>query len=205
MTTPELFRKTEKRTFFAHHMLLNVAAIAIKDAAIAIKDAEASEAGRFNKCLTAVVMSALAVEALANAVGLRVEKDWPKFKKFEKMSPHKKIDYLAEQLTITRDPQQEPWSTLRHIHRFRNRIAHPKPKDVKSDSVLPEAGLTKTAFDTPLSKFEQCVTLDMALRSYDAVHTLKGLLTDALPETDRFGIYADMWEGSVDVDTESNA
>jgi hypothetical protein len=53
-----MFRKTEERPFFAHHMLLNVAELEIAAA-------ESSELGRFNKCLTALVMSALAVEALA--------------------------------------------------------------------------------------------------------------------------------------------
>jgi hypothetical protein len=186
MTTPALFRKTEERTFFAHHMLLHVAELEIKDA-------EANKLGRFNKCLTAMVMSALAVEALANAVGSRVTEDWPTF---EKMRPHEKLDYLVQQLAIARDPLQEPWSTLQYLGGFRNDIAHPKPEEVIGNRVLPEAGLTKTAFDRPLSKLEREVTLGNAKRSYAAVHALKGLLTDALPKTDRFGIYADMWHGS---------
>ena len=43
MNTPQLFRKTEERTFFAHHMLLHAGEQAIADAA-------SSEVGRFNKC-----------------------------------------------------------------------------------------------------------------------------------------------------------
>jgi hypothetical protein len=186
MTTPALFRKTEERTFFAHHMLLHVAELEIAGA-------EASEVGHFNRCLTAMVMSALSVEALANAVGSRVAEDWPTF---EAMRPHEKLDYLVEKLAIARDAAQEPWSTLHYLGGFRNDIAHPKPEEVTSNRLLPEAGLKKTAFDTPLSKLEREVTLGNAKRSYAAVHALKGLLTDALPTTKRFGIYADMWHGS---------
>lgn len=184
--TPALFRKTEERTFFAHHMLLHVAELEIQGA-------ESSERGRFNKCLTAMVMSALSVEALANAVGSRVTEDWPTY---ERMRPHEKLDYLVKRLEIARDPLQEPWSTLQYLGGFRNDIAHPKPEEVITSRVLPEVGLTKTAFDTPLSKLEREVTLGNAKRSYAAAHALKGLLTDALPETDRFGIYVDMWHGS---------
>ena len=186
MNKPQLFRKTEERTFFAHHMLLHAAAIAIADA-------ETTEVGRFNKCLSAMVMTALAVEALANAVGIRVVTDWPAF---ERLRPNEKIDLLLNQLGVARDLTKEPWTTLRYLGGFRNDIAHPKPEEVLRTSVLPEAGLTKTAFDTPLSALEREITLGNAKRTHAAVQSLKGLLTDAMPPDSRFGIYADMWHGS---------
>ena len=55
---------TEERTFFAHHMLPHAAQPEIEDA-------EASAVGRFNKCLAAMVILAVAIEALANAAGAR--------------------------------------------------------------------------------------------------------------------------------------
>ena len=186
MNKPQLFRKTEERTFFAHHMLLHAASLAIADA-------EATEVGRFNKCLSAMVMTALAVEALANAVGTKVVEDWLTF---ERLRPNEKIDMLVEKLSVHRDAGKEPWTTLRYLSGFRNDIAHPKPEDVVRERLLPEAGLTKTTFDTPLSALEREITLGNAKRTYAAVQALKGLLTDALPPDARFGIYADMWHGS---------
>jgi len=189
MNQPALFRKTEKRTFFAHHMLLRVAALEIAEA-------ESSELERFNKCLTAMVMSALAIEALANAVGSRVVADWAVF---EQLRPHEKLEALINQLGIARDPTAEPWTTVQFLGGFRNDIAHPKPEEVTSVHVLPQAGLEKTAFDTPLSKLEHEISLGNAKRSFAAVHALKGLLADALPQGARFGIYSDMWRGSTEV------
>ena len=186
MNQPQLFRKTEERTFFAHHMLLHAAQLEITDA-------EATERGRFNKCLAAMVMTALAVEGLANAVGSRVVGDWSVF---ERLRPHEKIDVLVERLNIQRDQAKEPWTTLQFLGGFRNDIAHPKPEAVVKECVLPEAGLAKTAFQTPLSVLEREITVGNAKRAYAAVRELKGLLTDALPAEDRFGIYADMWHGS---------
>jgi hypothetical protein len=188
MTQHQLFRKTEERTFFAHHMLLHVAELEIAEA-------ESSELGRFNKCLTAMVMSALAVEALANAVGSRIANDWATF---ESLRPHEKLELLVTKLAIPHDPTAEPWTTLQYLGRFRNDIAHPKPDDVTKVRVLPNAGLSKTTFDAPLSKLEREISLGNAKRSFAAVRALKGLLTDAMPESERFGIYADMWHGSTE-------
>lgn len=167
-------------------MLLHAASLAIDDAA-------REELGRFNKCLSAMVMTALAVEALLNAVGSRVAEDWASY---EKLRPHEKLECLTARLNIQRDPGKDPWSTLQFLAGFRNDIAHPKPELVREDRVLPEVGLNKTAFQTPLSRLEQEVTLGNAKRVYAAVQALKGALTDALPAENRFGIYADMWHGS---------
>jgi hypothetical protein len=181
-----LFRKTEERTFFAHHMLLHASSLAIEDA-------EATELGRFNKCLSAMVMTALAVEALANAVGSKVVENWATFKR---LRPSEKIELLTTKLNVPRDESKEPWTTLRYLGGFRNDIAHPKPDEVLKEVLLPEVGLAKTAFETPRSALEREITLGNARRVYSAVHALKGLLTDALPPDARCGIYVDMWHGS---------
>ena len=189
MSSLPMFRKSEQREFFAHHMLLYAAALEIEDAKV-------SERGRFNKCLAAMVMTALAVEALANAVGSRVVSDWSTF---ERLPPHEKLDLLVTELSIARDESKEPWTTIAFIGGFRNDIAHPKPEAIATERALPEVALAKAAFAKPRSKLEQEITLGNARRVYGAVHTLKGVFTDALPVEKRFGIYADMWSGSTSV------
>ena len=186
MNQHQLFRKTEERTFFAHHMLLHAAEIQIAAA-------EGGEANRFNNCLSALVLISLAVEALANAVGSRVTDDWPAF---ESLAPHEKVELLATKLSIARDPGKEPWTTLQYLHGFRNDIAHPKPDPVLESRVLPAVGLAKTAFNKPLSRLEREITVGNAKRAFKAITDLKCQLTDAMPESARFGIYVDMWHGS---------
>ena len=186
MTTPQLFRKSEERTFFAHHMLLHAAEREVVSAS-------ESEVGRFNKCLSAMVLTSLAVEALANAVGSRVASDWASFEAFR---PHEKIDMLVERLGIRRAPSKEPWTTVQYIGGFRNDIAHPKPEVISREHVLPEVALEKRAFSAPPSRLEREISLGNAKRMLAAVQGLKGILTDAMPMERRFGIYADMWHGS---------
>ena len=186
MNKPKLFRKVEEREFFAYHMLLHAAELEISSA-------EESQVGRFNKCLAAMVMTAIAVESLLNAVGSRIMEDCPSF---EQLRPHEKINSLVEKLQIQCDLKKEPWTTLKFLAGFRNDIVHAKPKSIIKKSVLPEVALAKTAFDKPNSKLEREITFGNARRVLSAVNKLKGLLTDAMPVEKRFGIYTDMWSGS---------
>ena len=186
MNSQPLYRKTEEREFFAHHMLLHAASLSISQA-------EATQVGQFNNCLAAMTMTALAVEGLVNAVGSRVATDWTEF---EKLRPHDKIDALVSQLAIDLSADNNLWETLRFLGKFRNQIAHPKPELIVKDSHLSQAALDSTNFSTPHSKLERQITVGNARRVHNAVDQLKGILTDAMPEDKRFGIYADMWSGS---------
>ena len=186
MNAHQQFRKTQEREFFAHHMLLHAAELEIEEA-------QKSQVGRFNKCLVAMVMSSLAIEALANAVGSRVASDWPAF---ERMSPLEKIDFLVGQLSIVYDAESHPWQTVRYLAGFRNDIAHPKPELLQEEQVLPEVALGKTLFDSPQSKLEREITLGNACRAHTAVSTLKRILAYSLPPEKQLGIYCDSWSGS---------
>ena len=185
MNNPSLFVKTETRESFAHHMLLHALALEIADA-------EKTEVSRFNRCLAAMVMTSLAVEALLNAVGGRVAQDG---KAFERLSPSEKLDLLIAELGIDRQSGIEPWTTLRFIFSFRNDIAHPKPEQIVQAKTLPEAALNLN-FSTPMSSLEKEISLGNAKRVYGAVSSLKDILTDSLSPDLRFGICADAWSHS---------
>lgn len=143
-----------------------------------------------------MVMSSLAVEALANAVGGRVITDWATF---ERLSPLEKIGRLVEELTITYDSNIEPWSTVRWLAGFRNDIAHAKPELVQEEKFLPEVALGKTLFDSPQSRIEREITLGNARRAHTAITTIKKILADSLPVEKRLGIYCDEWSESTGV------
>jgi len=186
MENPQLFRTVKNREFFAHHSLLHAAELEIQAA-------EDSRVGCFNKCLASMVMTSIAVESLLNAVGSRVVSDWPFF---ERLRPHEKIDALVVQLQIERDTKSEPWITLRFLGDFRNDIVHAKPEKLVQQRILSEVALEKTAFDRPQSKLEREITTGNARRVLSAVISLKDLLTGAMPNDKRFGIYADMSSSS---------
>lgn len=185
MPTPRRIRLTQEREFFAHHMLLRAANMNLDEAT-------KSALGRFDRCLATMVFSALAVEALANAVGCRVVSNRATF---ERLNPSEKVDTLIQSLNIRRDARKPPWPALRFLAGFRNDIAHPKPERIAKVRVLPESVFNTTFPDPPLSKLEREITLGNARRVLEAVQGLKGLLTDAMPAKKRFGIHADASSG----------
>lgn len=185
MNTTKRIRQRQEREFFAHHMLLHVAHLELEAA-------KSTELGRFNHCLVAMSFKALAIEALANAVGSRAFEEWFDF---ESASPLAKVRLLAERLDIPYKSTSEPWATLGYLIRFRNAIAHAKPEQVLEEKVMCEAEYNTQLFRKPPSKMEREITLGNAKRCFEAVHNLKGLFTDALPVDKRFGIYVDAWSG----------
>lgn len=170
-------------------MLLHVANLELETA-------KSTELGRFNHCLVTLTFSALAIEALANAVGSRAVDECSDF---ESASPLAKVRLLAERLGIKYDSTKKPWSTLRYLTRFRNAIAHAKPERVLEEKVMHEAAYNAQLFRKPPSKMEREVTLGNAARCFGAVHTLKGLFTDALPVEKRFGLYGDACYGGAEL------
>ncbi|MGH9341421.1 MAG: hypothetical protein ACRD1R_18000 [Acidobacteriota bacterium] len=163
MATTRRIKQRQEREFFAHHMLLHVAYLELEIAKV-------TELGRFNHCLVAMTFSALAIEALANAVGSRAIDEWSDF---ESASPLAKVRLLAERLSITYRSTKEPWATLRYLMRFRNAIAHAKPKRILEEKVMQEAEYNSQLFRKPPSKMEREITLGNATRCFEAVHTLR--------------------------------
>ena len=188
MDKPRLMKQKQSREFFGHHMLLHAAGLQL-DAAKQL------EAGRFNNCLAVMTMTALAVEALLNAVGSRVANDW---ESFERLRPPEKLRELQRELGFTCEPTKNPWNTLQWLASFRNDIAHAKPELVEEEKHFVEPVPNKLLFRMPPSKLEQEITVCNASRSFEAVQSLKGILTDSLPVALRTGIYADAWSGSTE-------
>jgi hypothetical protein len=176
---------TQKREFFAHHMLLHAAGIDLEHAATI-------QLGSFNRALSSMVLSSLAVEALVNAVGSRVVPDWSTW---ERLKPFEKLNSLVTTLQIHRDNRKAPWPALRFLSGFRNDIAHPKPERLQTARTVPHSAVDRQFRNRPRSKLERDITVGNAQRALAAVQSLKGILADALPVEKRFGIYADMSSG----------
>ena len=184
MNDPALhLKRTQERHFSAHNTLLHIAQIELEQAA-------PGNTGEFNHAFTAITFSALAVEALANAVGDRVVPEW---KDYESASPYAKARLLAERLGIEYDKQHEPWPTIKWLCRFRNNVAHAKPEFVKREEIIPAATLDELRFDHPKSKLELEVTYENAKRAVKAVEDLKYMLTDRVGIDNRFGLPSDGW------------
>lgn len=175
--------QTQQRIFSAHHMLMNAAFQHLETA-------QTTEVSRFNNALSALTLSALAIEALVNSIGDRLVPDW---KDFESLNPTAKMRLLSERLSIEFNKDVEPWSTIQWLGKFRNRVAHPKPEEVHNVNAMTKEDVNSTILSVPHSKLERDITLANARRAVDGVYTAKNLICDKLTPEQSFGIVEDIW------------
>jgi hypothetical protein len=189
MNDRERVRVKRERNFSAHHIFIGAARVAIEDA-------KAKKPGWFYSQLTAMVMCALAVEALANAFGKRMLIDW---QDFESSSPIAKLRLVCKELGLVFDEKNEPWATIRWLSKFRNLVAHAKPELVTEDYISTRDEYEKDRMKMPKSKLEAQVTLGNAQRAYRGVDKVKELLSQKVPPDESFGLYSDSCLGSVSI------
>ena len=187
MSAPTIVLKhLQQRTYSAHNTLLHIAQIELEGA-------KAGSVGEFNHAFIAITFAALAIEAMANAIGERVVPEW---KDFESANPYAKVRLLAERLGVSYDSASEPWPTIKWLCRFRNLVAHAKPELVTREELLSQAQHENRSFSPPPSKLESHVTEQSAKRAVAAVESLKYLLCDKVPPAERFGLVSDAWSSS---------
>ena len=112
---------TANRYFSAHHMMIGAARAALSAAAVP------------QSALVVIAMSAIAAEALANAVGQRIFAEW---KDFDMLSPWGKYRLICRELRIPCTKGEGVWQNLNALLLLRNGIAHAKPEQVKSSTTM---------------------------------------------------------------------
>ena len=86
----------------------------------------AREGGGMYDCLTAILFSALTLEAFLNALGMGVVRGWEVLER--KLSPQEKLSLLAKRLEYEVDFGSRPFQTFSVLMAFRNDIVHAKPE-----------------------------------------------------------------------------
>lgn len=177
----------KERHYSAHHYLLHIARLALKDA-------EDNEQGRTNNQFICMTFSALAVEALANAFGERLISHWSR--DFESASPVAKLRIISDKLEVPIDFEKPPWSTALWLKSFRNNVAHAKPKLIVEEEEVSHESYEKDFYTAPKSKLEKDITMDKARSAYKAVSDIQSILIKQLSDEVLEGLLSDGWSGS---------
>lgn len=176
-----------ERFYSAHHTLLRIARHSLESA-------KKKQPGWAHDEFLAITLSALAIEAICNAVGERTVNGW---EDYESCSPTAKARIVCTHLGIEYDSSREPWGTLRWLSKFRNLVAHPKAETIVESAMVSEQEHEQgTHHLAPKSKLEKLVTLQNAERAINAVDAALNLFCEKLSAEDRFGVSADMWSVS---------
>lgn len=176
----KLYRRRERR-FSAHHMLLRTATRAHANAL-------RSQVGVTYEIAICVVFSALAVEALANALLERLISDW---KTLERRAPMNKIKLVAAALRIEVQEAQPPWSDGTWLFELRNQLAHAWPEHLLQEGEITHSEQEGELLDPLQSALERELTFGAAERAVNAAQRIHHTLSFALPVEQRFGILVD--------------
>ena len=190
MTKAQLYMRVVTRNYSAHHTFLEIASIQMELA-------QQKETGWFNEALISITFSALAVEALANAVGDRLWQgsDW---EDFENCKPIIKLERIAKKLGIPYQTQNAPWETIKWLVNFRNKIAHAKPQPIKKISKIGKAKKGIHDIKCPESVLENLVSKNTAKHVLQSVKELKDIICKYIPEDELDGISTDGWSASTE-------
>ncbi len=180
------FKVERERDFHPHHILISAANTALDDA-------KAKRPGYLYYELTAIMFSALALEALANSFGDHLILRW---KDYESSSPIAKLRIVCDSLRIVVDFDHEPWSTVLWLVKFRNKVAHAKPESIRSEALMSEVEFEAKGRDMPESAMEKEISLPNAERSVTAVESILEMLYGKLDPYTASSLLMDGWSGS---------
>ena len=97
--------------------------------------AEEQETGRFYYLISSLMLSAFTIESYLNYIG---EKHIASWKEIEKESTIEKIKKIGAISSIDMDWGQRPYQTITSLFRFRNDLAHAKPKILQGKKIIRE-------------------------------------------------------------------
>lgn len=177
----------KRRYFSAHHTMLRIARH---------KAAEAKGKGNgySDAAFISITMSCLAFEAVCNAIGDKMIKDWQDLQQVS--SPSVKARIICMTLGIEYDKNTQPWKTLSEMQSIRNKIAHPKPDLINVRNRIRKADWLSSKKDRPYSKLELRMTPKMADDAMTAVEAALCVWGQRLNEDDQFDILHEGWTAS---------
>jgi len=131
--------------------------------------------------LSTMLLSALAVEALANSIGAHKVANWGDY---ESASPMAKLRVISKELGVDFNSYQELLNEIRKLVRFGNKAAHAKPQTLKIDKEIYDENLHEILDPAP-TKFEQEINCVNAEKAFQVINELRSLLCSKLdPELD---------------------
>lgn len=176
---------TKEREYCPHHLLLGAAYNALEDA-------RAKRPGYFDYELMSITFCALALEALGNSFG---EKLVPRWQDFETAAPIAKMRIVSQHLGVTLDLNVEPWAAVPWLVKFRNAVAHAKPKLLQEEHIVTREERDKRRFEYPLSELEKQVTLANAERAFKCVDRIHEIWCSKIPLEKIGNLLGDGWSG----------
>jgi hypothetical protein len=171
------------RKFIPHRLLLT-------GAWHHLETAKERRAGYFYDWLGAILLSALCIEAIGNTYGEVLIPEW---KDFESASPIAKLRLVATACGIEPKFDEHPWATARELIRYRHRIAHARPQQLKVEGNYAETTYQQVFHSKPESTLEKMITEEFAIQGYEAVEKILETFSAAIDRPTLVEVEMDGW------------
>lgn len=133
-------RITKKRDYRPHSEVLSGARVLLHMAGAETK-------GRYYLWMGSLLLAAFTLEGYLNFLGRLFYPSWESFER--NLSWSKKIKLLGDRFGVVFDEGAEPLQTMKALFQFRDRIAHPKPREMSANYVKPREEMT-----SPIEMYE---------------------------------------------------
>ena len=87
--------------------------------------------GHYYEWLGSLLLSAFAYEGYLNFLGRKLFPSWEDFER--QLSWQSKTKLIADHVALVLDEGREPFQAVKSLFKFRDQIAHPKPKDLEEE------------------------------------------------------------------------
>ena len=173
---------SQTRHFGAYHIMLRVARHSLDQI-------DQGKRGWVEHSLMAIVMSALALEAISNSFAERcLPKDWPSI---ERCTTREKLKRLREKLSIDVKTNPELWSTAAWLTDRRDEIVHAKPESVNIEGESDLVDWEQQRETWPVGELERHFTHANGLKAVQCVETVLNTLSAKLDPRDAFDLRSD--------------
>ena len=132
--------------------------------------------GRFYQWLGSLLLCAFAYEGYLNFLGRKLFASWEDFER--QLSWHSKTKLIADHIALKLDEGAEPFQTVKQLFKFRDQIAHPKPKELEEEFETTSENLESVFYEITKSDEEKFCSKEKAELCIERVEQMMGLLFD---------------------------
>jgi len=147
---------------------------AIHGARVLLRLSEEQKKGCFYQWMGSLLLCAFAYEGYLNFLGRKLFPSWEDFER--QLSWQSKTKLLADHIVLKIDEGAEPFQTVKHLFKFRDQIAHPKPKEMEEEFETTKEQLESVFYENAKSAEEKFCSEANAKLCIERVNQMMELL-----------------------------
>ncbi|HEV2694414.1 MAG TPA: hypothetical protein VG347_16090 [Verrucomicrobiae bacterium] len=147
---------------------------AIHGAKVLLRLSEEEKKGCFYQWMGSLLLCAFAYEGYLNFLGRKLFPSWEDFER--QMSWQSKTKLIADHISLKLNEGAEPFQAVKQLFKFRDQIAHPKPKEMEEEFETTNEKLESVFYENTKSDEEKFCSQENAKLCIERVEQMMELL-----------------------------